>query len=132
LNIYLHLKMKGAAMNLRNHLYLILIFAITGANIIVAQDKPDWEGGVPEGCTTITVGRLASDDGSVMTSHTDDSHRTRSWLDVVPAMDHPEGSMTMMKRRVPFDSLAMPTYRHENLGEIPCINTEYRNMIGRS
>ncbi|MFN3695243.1 MAG: C69 family dipeptidase, partial [Ignavibacterium sp.] len=37
--------------------------------------KPDWVDGFPEGCTTIAVGKLASFDGSVMTSHTDDSHR---------------------------------------------------------
>jgi integrase len=29
-------------------------------------------------CTSVTVGRLASADGSVMTSHSDDSQRTRT------------------------------------------------------
>ena len=42
-----------------------------------SQDKSDWVAGFPDGCTSITVGKLASEDGSVMTSHTDDSHRTR-------------------------------------------------------
>ena len=79
-------------MKFSNHLYLIIIFVLTITNIIVAQDKPDWEGGVPEGCTTITVGRSASDDGSVMTSHTDDSHRTRAWMSVTPAKKHDKDS----------------------------------------
>jgi dipeptidase len=47
---------------------------------------------VPDGCTTMTVGRLASADGSVMTSHTCDSHDGRTWLKAVPRMKHPPGS----------------------------------------
>jgi len=112
--------------------FLLSIFFIVNN---FAQDKPDWEGGDPEGCTTITVGRLATFDGSVMTSHTDDSHRTRSWLDMVPAMDHPEGSTVPMYVRKPYDSLAMPTYQHIPIGEIPqvfhtyaYINTAYPSM----
>lgn len=41
--------------------------------------------GYAENCTSIMVGRLASTDGSVMTSHTCDG-RYRTWLEVVPAM----------------------------------------------
>jgi len=47
----------------------------------------------PDGCTSITVGRLASSDGSVMTSHTCDSRKDRTWIDVVPARKHAAGSM---------------------------------------
>ncbi len=57
-------------------------------NVAFSQvDKSDWEEGTPDGCTSITAGKLATADGSVITSHTDDSHRTRSWIDIVPAMD---------------------------------------------
>lgn len=41
--------------------------------------------GYAENCTSIMVGRLASTDGSVMTSHTCDG-RYRTWLEMVPAM----------------------------------------------
>ena len=41
--------------------------------------------GYAENCTSIMVGRMASTDGSVMTSHTCDG-RYRTWLEVVPAM----------------------------------------------
>jgi len=60
------------------------------------NDKPDWEGGVPDGCTTVAVGKLASFDGSVMTSHTDDSHRTRSNLEIVPAITHESNAMVTL------------------------------------
>lgn len=100
-----------------------------------AQDKSDWEGGVPEGCTSITVGKKASADGSVMTSHTDDSHRTRSWMDIVPAKDHDKGATMPMYKRTACDSFAMPTYKHTEIGRIPqvghtyqYINTAYPSM----
>jgi len=81
----------------------------------------------------------------VITSHTDDSHRTRSWMDVVPAKKHPRGSTTTMYSRVACDSFAMPTYSHLPIGSIPqvrnthafintaypCMN-EYQLAIGES
>jgi len=89
------------------------------------QDKSDWIDGFPDGCTSITVGKKASADGSVITSHTDDSHRTRSWMDIVSAMDHPDGSLTSMVKRVACDSFVMPTYGHEKVGEIPQVGHTY-------
>ena len=49
-----------------------------------AQIIPDFESDGME-CTSITVGKKASADGSVMTSHTDDSHRSRTNISVTPA-----------------------------------------------
>jgi dipeptidase len=46
-----------------------------------------------ESCTSIMVGRRASADGSVITSHTCDG-RYRTWMDVVPAQKRPKGSAT--------------------------------------
>ncbi len=53
---------------------LILIFFFS----LLFGEKDDWVGGYPDGCTSIMVGKKASIDGSVMTSHTCDSHRTRA------------------------------------------------------
>ena len=61
----------------------LLLFSVP----LLAQQE-DWEGGYADGCTSITVGKGATVDGSVITSHTDDSHRTRSWMDVIPAGKH--------------------------------------------
>lgn len=112
----------------------ILIFLLI-TSWLYAQDKSDWLGGVPEGCTSITVAKDASIDGSVTTSHTDDSHRTRSWMNIVPAKDHePTATVDMFKREAS-DSLVMPSYAHRKIGVIPqvehtyqFINTAYPSM----
>jgi dipeptidase len=86
-------------------------------------------------CTVVTVGRSASADGSVMTSHTCDSHRTRSWLDIVPPKTYKKGTKVTLVQRVDVDSLAMPAYGFVPTGEIPqverthgYINTAYPCM----
>lgn len=84
-----------------------------------AGERADWEAGVPDGCTTITVGKAASADGSVMTSHTCDSHRTRGYLGLVGPADHADGAEVTLVKRVDDDSLAMPAYKHVPVGAIP-------------
>ncbi len=105
--------------------------------LLTAQtaDKSDWEGGYPEACTSITVGKKASFDGSVMTSHTDDSHRTRSWMDIVPPKKHKAGEVSKMYKREQDNSRKMPAYAHIEIGSIPqvketngFINTAYPSM----
>ncbi|MFH2025812.1 MAG: C69 family dipeptidase [bacterium] len=105
----------------------MILIVVLNASILFAgpQDKPDWEGGVPEACTSITIGKNASSDGSVMTSHTCDSHRTRSWLDISPAKDYKKGAQLTLVKRVPYDSLAMPTYQYLPVGEIPQVEHTY-------
>ncbi|MBN2172701.1 MAG: C69 family dipeptidase [Bacteroidales bacterium] len=102
-------------------LIALLFFQTTNAQV----DKSDWEGGFPDGCTSITVGKKASSDGSVMTSHTDDSHRTRSWIDIQPAKTHKPGETMTMYKRVSADSLAMPAYAHKPIGEIPQVENTW-------
>lgn len=113
-------------------LFLLLISIISAISLSFAQHlqtgnetKPDWIDGFPDGCTTITVGRLASYDGSVMTSHTDDSHRTRSEFDITPAMSFKPGSRVMMYKRVPDNTKKMPAYKFDATGEIPQVESTY-------
>jgi len=103
-----------------NLVLIFLIFSIPGWS-----QHPDWEGGYADGCTTITAGKKATVDGSVITSHTDDSHRTRSWMDVIPAQKHPRDESVTMYKRVPCDSFSMPTYAHEAIGNIPQVKETY-------
>ena len=115
-----------------------LILSITFLGFFVlstAQTDPYSPSGYPDECTSVTAGKLATSDGSVITSHTDDSHRTRSWMNIVPAANHDKGSMVPMYKRQRCDTLAMPAYAHIKIGEIPqlsythgFINTAYPCM----
>ncbi len=103
---------------------LMSVLIATGLN----AQKPDWEGGYPEGCTSVTAGKMATADGSVITSHTDDSHRTRSWMDIQPAAEHARRETVTMYKRVPDDSYKMPTYKHTPIGEIPQVRNTYQYL----
>ena len=95
-------------------------------SVILSAQRADWVAGYADGCTSITVGKAATVDGSVITSHTDDSHRTRSWMDVVPARTHESNATSTMYKRVACDSFAMPTYSHLPIGEIPQVEETYQ------
>lgn len=97
----------------------LLLLSFTLSQWTSAQIKADWEAGVPEGCTTITVGKSATFDGSVMTSHTDDSHRTRSWMNIVPSERHGRRDEVTMYKREQDNSRKMPAYKHTAVGTIP-------------
>lgn len=103
----------------------LFLTVLLGSYSLFAQDKSDWEGEFPEGCTSITVGKQATADGSVITSHTDDSHRTRSWMDVIPAAKHKKGATSKMYKRDAANDKAMPTYKHTEIGEIPQIEETF-------
>lgn len=77
----------------------ITLVALLGIMVANAQNEID---PITEGmeCTTITVGKKASADGSVMTSHTDDSHRSRTNIMVAPAQDHQKGEKQTLYKRV--------------------------------
>jgi len=103
----------------------ILFFFIS--NSIQSQDKEkfDREGGIPEGCTTVIVGKKATFDGSVINSHTDDSHRARTNINKIPASKLQPGSTTVLYKRTICDSMAMPADIKVKVGEIPAIDHNY-------
>ncbi len=104
---------------------LILFFFVQAGLTVSAQTDPRKPYNIPDECTSITAGKLATADGSVITSHTDDSHRTRSWMDIVPPARHEKGSTVSMYKRKACDSLAMPSYAHIPIGEIPQVEETY-------
>lgn len=80
--------------NLRNLFFaaLMSVACIGGVN---AQDYPYFPTNTdkdPLSCTSIMVGKKASTDGSVITSHTCDSWY-RTWLTVRPSADYKDGTM---------------------------------------
>ena len=118
-------------------LFLIGLFACGSAAAQESRVRPTSDNRRDE-CTVVTVCKKASADGSVMTSHTCDSHRTRSEFNIVPAMKHKKGSMRETLKRVECDTTAMPSYAHPKNGEIPeveytfgYINTAYPCMNDR-
>ena len=71
-----------------------------------------------DSCTSVFVGRLASADGSTMTSHSCDSGTDRTWITIVPHRSHPPGEMGKVyfepkRSKGPDDTDRMET------GEIP-------------
>jgi dipeptidase len=108
---------------------IVAIFYLSHSTIsaqYITKEKFDWEGGRPEGCTTILVGKEASEDGSVMNSHTDDSHRDKAWMDIEQAKDFPDGAMSEMRIRTKNDSAAMTAYTFQPIGEIPQVRHTYK------
>ncbi|MBO4282128.1 MAG: C69 family dipeptidase [Bacteroidales bacterium] len=111
-------------MNRTHTLLTLLAGAVFASAGVSAQTQADFN----DECTTITVGKKASDDGSVRTSHTDDSHRSRTNISVVPAQDHAKGdSVTMMWRRwAKAGSTRMPSYEDIPIGRIPQVAHTYQ------
>lgn len=89
--------------------------------------RPLQPGPEPESCTSILVGRLASADGSTMTSHSCDSNTDRTWMNIVPRRQHKTGEMTQVwlnpkLTKGPDDSDRIPT------GEIPQVPETYKYL----
>lgn len=88
------------------------------------------EDGGPTSCTSITVGKKASADGSVITSHTCDSYMSkgkwilyRTWADIVPAARHEKGATAKIYKDRLFAGRKDDT--HPVLGEIPQADSTY-------
>lgn len=80
--------------------------------------------GYAENCTSIMVGRLASTDGSVMTSHTCDG-RYRTWLVVVPAMKFERDTVHHVYWGTLHTEAAWDMTNVTRKGEIPEVKSTY-------
>ncbi len=106
-------------------LYLLFISLLSLSSIPSLATEEEGEERLS--CTSIMVGRLASSDGSVITSHTCDSWY-RTWMNIVPARDHKQGkTMRVYKGRMhtqsPQDSTGMYLK-----GEIPQVSHTFRYL----
>ncbi|NTU51392.1 MAG: hypothetical protein HGA94_03015 [Candidatus Aminicenantes bacterium] len=74
--------------------FLTLALAVLALSFLPASPAPDARPADPpefDSCTSILVGRLASVDGSTMTSHSCDSGTDRTWMTIVPNATHKPG-----------------------------------------
>ncbi|MCK4932594.1 MAG: C69 family dipeptidase, partial [Candidatus Aminicenantes bacterium] len=77
----------------RNLVFLGFVVCISLFLTATATEPPDDELIAFDGCTSILVGKLASVDGSTMTSHSCDSGTDRTWINVVPRKKHEPDDM---------------------------------------
>jgi dipeptidase len=75
-------------------------------------------------CTSIMVGKLATTDGSVITSHSCDGNY-RTWLNIVPAAKHAAGSTRKVQWGLLHNETPWDTRRVTVKGEIPQVAETY-------
>lgn len=81
-----------------------------------------------DACTTITVGKKATVDGSVMTTHTCDSREDRTWLDIVPARTYKAGTMRKTYLKSHMTTSAYDLSKQEYIGDIPQVKHTYKYL----
>jgi len=101
---------------------LFLLVAATGPTMKAQSIYPD--GYEPESCTSIMVGRLASDDGSVYTSHTCDGV-SHTWISMEPARDHKKGEVFEVFKGTRHTKFKGDTTNVRKVGEIPEVRHTY-------
>lgn len=99
------------------------VFSLNAASQPWLQDTPDEENAGLE-CTSIVVGRLASADGSVITSHTCDG-TSHTWVNIVPAADHKKGETTPLRKSWRKTRFVTDTVGIKIVGEIPQVRHTY-------
>jgi dipeptidase len=117
---------------LRRIVFLSVLVLLAGLLSVSAQKtgpsasaRPYLWTDAPDGCTSIQVGRLASEDGSVMTAHTCDGNY-RNWLNIVPRAKFADGAKNKiwsgkMHTESPADVRGMI-----QTGEIPQVTETYQ------
>jgi dipeptidase len=80
--------------SIRKHvgLFLSIVLFVFTSQALAQYQKQIESPPIPDGCTSITAGRLATTDGSVITCQTCDANY-RTWLNIVPHMKHDKGSV---------------------------------------
>jgi dipeptidase len=99
------------------------LIAVLAAATVVLSLRPASRPGeglpLPDGCTSVIAGRLATTDGSTITSHTCDGG-SRTWLEIVQHATHPPGEMLpIWNKQIKRTEFAGDRRGLEALGEIP-------------
>ena len=99
---------------MRKHIILLSAYALA-LLLSVPSAAQEFDG---QCCTSVMVGRNASTDGSVITSHTCDG-RYRTWVQMEPAADHEPGTMHPVLRGTMQTRFRGDTTGVKLMGEIP-------------
>ena len=126
--------------------YVIMLYASLSVSVAQQIQYPEPVLN-PESCTSIMVGKKASADGSVMTSHTCDSNY-RTWMDIVPSASYDHDTTTTVYTgrmhsavyvSIPQHGLSLPereATRHrgnnDHRPESPCQQERYVHDRGTS
>jgi dipeptidase len=100
---------------------LIAVFSISAR---APQRSPQIQEEENESCTSITVGRLATTDGSVITCHTCDGNY-RTWLNLVPHQKHEKNAVTKIHWGNLHTEYPWDTRGKIQKGEIPQVEETY-------
>jgi len=98
---------------------LIFVFSFHGIS-----NQP-WEEEGSDSCTSIMVGKNATTDGSVITSHTCDGNY-RTWLNIVPAKKYKKKEKTKIYKGTMHTGYVTDSKGIEELGEIPGVMETYK------
>jgi dipeptidase len=115
--------MKNCSLSIR--WYLLIGFFLISPFVYPQYQDIDPDGpGYGENCTTIMVGKLASTDGSVMTSHSCDGNY-RTWLEIYPHSKYNQGVMHPVYWGMLHTEEAWDMSKVTKKGEIPEVTETY-------
>jgi len=98
-----------------------IFFLLASLSVVISLSAQEYDG---QSCTSIMVGKKASADGSVITSHTCDG-RYRTWVQWEPAADHKPGEMHRVLRGTMHTKFRGDTTGVRLMGEIPQVAHTY-------
>lgn len=98
-----------------------LFFLLASLSVVISVSAQEYVG---QSCTSIMVGKKASADGSVITSHTCDG-RYRTWVQWEPAQDHKPGELHRVLRGTMHTKFRGDTTGVKLMGEIPQVAHTY-------
>lgn len=101
-----------------------LIICLISNNVINAQSIYDKD---PESCTSIMVGKQATVDGSVITSHTCDSWY-RTWVEMVPSAEYKKDTVVSIYDGLMHTEYVKDMTNVKKKGEIPQATHTYAFM----
>ncbi len=103
---------------------LLLLSVVLCCTLSMAQSVADLSELEGQSCTSIMVGKKASTDGSVITSHTCDG-RYRTWMHIEPSANHAKGAVHQVLRGTMHTAYYGDTTGVKLMGTLPQVQHTY-------